>query len=405
MKKVLLFISIIFIVFISIFFLSKNVILKDDNKVTNKEKTTTKTSNKTEALKTNKDKEAKLTIVGDLLFEQPLYDDNKNMEDTTYFDLVKPYFEKDDLTIANLEVPISDGKLKVSGVGYSFCAPQSVGKLLTTLDIEVFSTANNHSYDRGNEGIASTIDFFKDYKDITTVGTRKNKDDEIIKYREINGIKFSFVSYTYGTNSKPNPSDRYKVNYFRNIDLRKIDDDTKNRIKEDVSTARNNSDVVIVMMHWGKEFTNDENEEQQTLANYLNSLGVDIIIGNHSHSIQPIKYVGDKHKTLVYYSLGNFVSADYIVDRVGEKFRNAYQFGLLSTLNIKLDSNNKVTISNVKAEPIINYYDTNLKNFKLVPARLYTNELEKNHYLYKKNFTKDFISNMYNNVINEQFRA
>lgn len=399
MKRVLLFISIICVVIVSIIFISKDVILKDDNNISD-DKTTTK------AVKQEKKiKEAKLTIVGDLLFEQPFYDANKDIEKTNYFDLVKPYFENDDLTIANLEVPISDGKLKVSGVGYSFCAPQSVGKLLTNLDIEVFSTANNHSYDRGNDGISSTIDFFKDYNNITTVGTRKNMNDEVVKYRSINGIKFSFISYTYGTNSKPSESERYKVNYFRNIDIKKADDETLNRIKNDVTTARNNSDVVIVMMHWGKEFTNDENEEQRTLAKYLNSLGVDIIVGNHSHSIQPIKYVGDKHKTLVYYSLGNFVSADHIVDRVGEKFRNAYQFGLLSTLDIKLDSNNHLEIDNVKAEPIINYYDTNLKNFKLVPARLYTSDLEKSHYLYKKNFTKDFISNMYENVVSKEFRA
>lgn len=399
MKRILLFISIICVVIIGIIFISKDVILKDDNNISD-DKTTTKAVKQEEKIK-----EAKLTIVGDLLFEQPFYDANKDIEKTNYFDLVKPYFENDDLTIANLEVPISDGKLKVSGVGYSFCAPQSVGKLLTNLDIEVFSTANNHSYDRGNDGISSTIDFFKDYNNITTVGTRKNMNDEVVKYRSINGIKFSFISYTYGTNSKPSESERYKVNYFRNIDIKKADDETLNRIKNDVTTARNNSDVVIVMMHWGKEFTNDENEEQEILAKYLNNLGVDIIIGNHSHSIQPIKYVGDKDKTLVYYSLGNFVSADHIVDRVGEKFRNAYQFGLLSTLNIKLDSNDNVIIDDVKAKPIINYYDTDLKNFKLVPYELYTNDLESTHYLYNKNFTKDFVSNMYNNVVSENFRA
>lgn len=399
MKRILLFISIICVVIIGIIFISKDVILKDDNNISD-DKTTTKAVKQEEKIK-----EAKLTIVGDLLFEQPFYDANKDIEKTNYFDLVKPYFENDDLTIANLEVPISDGKLKVSGVGYSFCAPQSVGKLLTNLDIEVFSTANNHSYDRGNDGISSTIDFFKDYNNITTVGTRKNMNDEVVKYRSINGIKFSFISYTYGTNSKPSESERYKVNYFRNIDIKKADDEILNRIKNDVTTARNNSDVVIVMMHWGKEFTNDENEEQEILAKYLNNLGVDIIIGNHSHSIQPIKYVGDKDKTLVYYSLGNFVSADHIVDRVGEKFRNAYQFGLLSTLNIKLDSNNNVIIDDVKAKPIINYYDTDLKNFKLVPYELYTNDLESTHYLYNKNFTKDFVSNMYNNVVSENFRA
>lgn len=399
MKKVLLFIFIIILVLGSIFFYSKDVILKEEGTpLSNKD-------NKTTTAPIKHKKEAKLTIVGDLLFEQPLYDAFDNIERSNYFELVKPYFDNDDLTIANLEVPISNGNLKVSGVGYSFCAPQSVGHLIKTLNIEVLSTANNHSYDRGNEGIDSTIDFFKNNSSITTVGTNKNRNDERVKYITINDIKFGLVSFTYGTNSKPNIKNRYKINYFRNIDTKKIDDEAKKQINNDVTKAIKNSDVTIVMVHWGKEFTNNENEEQQNLANYLNELGVDIIIGNHSHSIQPIKYIGDKHKTLVYYSLGNFVSADHIVDRVGEKFRNAYQFGLLSTLNIELNDDGNITIKDIKAEPIINYYDTNLKNFKLIPVKLYSDELEKTHYLYKKNFTKDFVYNMYNNVINEQFRV
>ena len=157
------------------------------------------------------------------------------------------------------------------------------------------------------------------------------------------------------------------------------------------------------MMHWGNEFTFTPNNEQEYLANYLNSLGVDIIIGNHSHCMQPIKWIKGEHNTLVYYSLGNFVSADHIVDRTGETFTNAYQLGLLSKIDIKMEQE-KMTISNIKTEPIINYYNQNLRNFTLIPYNEYTEEQEKSHYLYNNNFNKKFIETTYNTVIDEEFR-
>ena len=90
-----------------------------------------------------------------------------------------------------MEVPIDNGNLKISGEGYSFCAPIWIGELVSSLDFEVLGTANNHSYDRGIEGINSTIDFFKNNSDIMTVGTYKSEEDrKQHRIMEINGIKF-----------------------------------------------------------------------------------------------------------------------------------------------------------------------------------------------------------------------
>ena len=96
-------------------------------------------------------------------------------------------------------------------------------------------------------------------------------------------------------------------------------------------------------MHWGNEFTFTPNNEQKEMAKFLNELGVDIIVGSHSHNIQPIEVIGEDHKTLVYYSLGNFVSSDDDIARTKEgieTFDNAYQVGLLSTLNVIKENDN-----------------------------------------------------------------
>ena len=351
----------------------------------------------------NNKKIVSLTLVGDLLFEQPFYNAvNNGYDKNIYFSKVKDYFENDDLSIANMEVVIGNDNMKTSGVGYNFCAPSWVGDLVSNLSFEVLGTANNHAYDRNNDGINSTIDYFKNKSNIKTVGTRKNNSDSFLLYIEKNDIKFGITAYTYGTNQKPNSVDRELINYYKDAN----GNIKKEQIKKDITELKNNSDVVIVLMHWGLEFRYEPNNEQKELAKYLNELGVDIVVGSHSHNISPIEIIGEKNKTLVYYSLGNFVSHDDDIARtpVGEEeYDNAYQVGLLSKLNVTKQDNN-ITIDTPKTELIVNYFDKDMNNFMLIPFKDYASDYEKNHYRYSKGLTKDFINNMYKKVIDEKYR-
>ena len=159
-------------------------------------------------------------------------------------------------------------------------------------------------------------------------------------------------------------------------------------------------------MHWGQEFRYEPNNEQKELAKYLNELGVDIIVGSHSHNISPIEIIGDEHKTLVFYSLGNFVSHDDDIARTPlgeEEYDNAYQVGMISKLQIKKDNNNYI-FDNIKTELVVNYYDKDMNNFILVPFKDYNEKYEKNHFRYSKGFTKEFINNMYSKVVDEEYR-
>ena len=347
---------------------------------------------------------AELTLVGDFLYEEPYYEALRNGEDINlYFSRVKKYFSDDDLSIGNMEVVITDGTMELSGVGYSFCAPTFVGDQVIDLDMEVMSTANNHSNDRGLAGRVSTYNYFKNNSDIFPIGTYDESRDVTKNIVEKNNISFGFLSYTYATNEVVDPSLRYSLGLYRDPDSGVITDEYLELIKNEVNTLRDKVDVLIVMVHWGDEFTFTPTSEQEFLANYFNELGVDIVIGNHSHCIQPIKWVHGNHDTLVYYSLGNFVSADHIVDRTGETFTNAYQFGLLSKVSVnKVDG--VVSIDNIRTEPIVDYYDTNLRNFILIPFSEYSNDYEVSHYLYSNNFNSNFIKNTYESVIDLEFR-
>ncbi len=390
MKHIRKFIITIFITFLIVTFILLGVKYFQNEKVESETKKDEKENNL-----------VSLTVVGDFLFESPYYrsidaGDSVN----TYFRKVKNYFADDDISIGNMEVVIGNENLEVSGDGFNFCAPKYIGDLVSSLDLEVLSTINNHTFDRGLEGINSTLDYFKN-TDILTVGTSKEeKEDKII---DIKGMKVGFLAYSYGTNKKV-PEEYLKyVSLYKDPETKEFTKEYQDKIKSEVTSLREKVDVLVVLMHWGIEFTHQENNEQQELANFLNSLGVDIIVGSHSHSIEPIKWVGSNHKTLVFYSLGNFTSADDDVSRAGEDYDNAYQVGLMAKLNIKkLDKG--IDITDIKTEPIINYYDKDMRNFELVPYSLYNDSYEKNHYRYPYNFTKEFIKNMYENVISEEYR-
>lgn len=338
------------------------------------------------------------TFVGDLLYEQPYYDWIENdSQDKGYYDLVRPYFQKDDLSIANLETPIGGTELKTSGVGYSFNASKEIGEQVASLDLEVVSTANNHANDRGNKGIDNTLKFLQE-KNILSVGTYKNEEDRKQgRYQTINGIKFGYVAYTYATNQIVSKQNQHKISLFNQPSNRQFTQEYKDLLTKEITETRKNCDVLIAMMHWGTEFTYDISAQQKEVSKFISDLGVDIIIGNHPHCSQTMEWINN-NKTLCMYSLGNFVSADHIVDRTNQEFKNAYNVSMMVTLDIKKD-NDHLSIEDIQYIPIINYYDKKLKNFKLVPYDQYTQELEKTHYHYKNGFTKDWIQKTYQKLV------
>lgn len=348
-------------------------------------------------------KTVKASFIGDLLYEQPYYDwIGSNYNDKGYYDLIRPYLTEDDLTLANMEVPIGGKELGISGTGYSFNAPNEIGKQVIDMGVDAVNLANNHANDVGLQGRINTLNFFKQANILTTGVYNSKEERQNIPTKKINDITFSFLGYTYKTN-KLDYQNQDLIGYYRNLDTMKLDDKHKQIIKSEVEQAKQSSDVVIVSVHWGNEFTYNTNSEQQELAKYLNELGVDVIIGHHSHCIQPIEWLEyNNHKTLVVYSLGSFISADNQVTRATKEFANAYNVSMILQTEFKKDDAH-ISIENINYIPVINYYDKNLENFKLVPLDKYNQELEVCHNRYHLGLTKEFVVNSFNNVIDQQF--
>jgi poly-gamma-glutamate synthesis protein (capsule biosynthesis protein) len=213
---------------------------------------------------------------------------------------IAPIFSQADVVVANLEVPL--GSSPYSGYP-AFCAPMSYAQALKNAGVHYMITANNHSCDRGKNGIEGTISTL-DSIEVVHTGVFKSSEERAKRYPllvEKNGFKIALLNYTYGTNGIAIPPP-YIVNLI----------DTA-QIRTDVEAAKAmQPDVIFACMHWGIEYELRANKEQIKLSNFINSLGVNFVIGSHPHVVQPMifKQKNDSvpNALLTVYSLGNFIS-------------------------------------------------------------------------------------------------
>ena len=215
------------------------------------------------------------------------------------FTYVKEQVSEANLAICNLEVTLGGEPYR----GYpQFSAPDEFASALKDAGFDILLTANNHCLDRRNKGLIRTLDVL-DSLGIAHVGTYRDsaERDSLYPYlTTVNNITFAILNYTYGTNGIPaNPP--CIVNLI----------DTA-QILIDINKARaKKADVIIACMHWGDEYVLKQNKTQEQLTDWLIENGVDHIIGNHPHVIQPTelrkdKYNGGHH--FIAYSLGNYIS-------------------------------------------------------------------------------------------------
>ena len=227
------------------------------------------------------------------------------------------------------------------------------------------SLATNHTIDAGEKGVLSSRKYWNSKSNVHAVGSYSSDEEKLeleSKILESNNIKYAMLNYTYGTNGLIIPDGKkYLVNEWNDINNF---EGYKEFVKKDIENIRDKVDILIVAMHWGREYTHEPTVMERKMAEYLASLDVDIIIGTHPHVIQPIEWIDD---TLVFYSLGNFVSAQY--QDSGSCSDYKCMVGLMSSLTItKTEYNGETTIKidNIKNDLIYTYY-SNWRNFKVIP--------------------------------------
>lgn len=306
----------------------------------------------------NKEKKYELSLiaVGDYLIHSSLYKDANKHANYDGYDFkpmitnIKEIVSNYDIGYYNQETILGGTELGLSDYP-TFNSPYEAGDAMLDAGFNLVSLATNHTMDSGKKAVENSCKYWKEKTNVLTAGSYcSDEERNEIKIAEKNNIKYTMLNYTYGTNGMPVPND-YLVNVWpTDIDnINNPEKDTKyqaykKQVKEDIEKVRDKVDVLIVAAHWG----------------------VDIIIGTHPHVIQPVTWIDN---TLVIYSLGNFISAQYQNKTPCTDYKCTT--GLMTSLNIeKTVSKDKssIKITNVENELIYNYYNQSTwRGFKVIP--------------------------------------
>ena len=272
-----------------------------------------------------------------------------------------------DYTIGNLETSI--GKYKTRDYsGYPmFNAPETLLDTLKECGYDFFTLANNHMLDRWFDGMKNTVGWVEQYgfAHVGAYRTQEERNTPVII--EIGGIKFGFVAYTHSTNTVENSCDKavfeYGVPYLYKAD-----------IEGDIQRLRDaGAEVVVALPHWGDEYIRQPDDNQLSYARRLAQAGADIILGSHSHMVQPMQLVnvtrndGTNKNVFIIYSLGNFLTSHDL------EYTDA---GIILDFTVQEQPNGTFEVVDIGYVPT--YCWTHDGGVEVVPAKVYLEDRPSN---------------------------
>lgn len=329
-----------------------------------------------------------------------------NLHDADYnfepiYEHVADMIKSADIAYINQETLVGGRSGNISGYP-CFNSPRAIADTVVGLGFDVVNVAHNHMLDSRNTSFLDNCNSVFKSLGVEVIGYYPNKESlNNITVIERKGIKVAFLSYTYSTNGIKLPSSSSVViPYFE-----------KSLVKKQVELAKKVADVTIVSCHWGVENSYNPNSMQKEYAKYMCDLGVDVVLGMHPHVIQPMEWMTSQNgsKTLVVYSLGNFVS--------GMRDGSNMLAGMLSFNFVKNGKTGAVTVEAPFFIPTVTQYsagpakmsnDTGYRDFKIYLFEDYTEELAAKHGVctYEKNHASTLVGGKFSkqNLLNTILR-
>jgi poly-gamma-glutamate synthesis protein (capsule biosynthesis protein) len=333
-------------------------------------------------------RQAKIQLAGDILLHANVvaaaragegYDFNQ------YFETIAPYFDGD-LTIVNMETPIDAyGDNATRSTFPRFNVPREILPALKKAGIDMLVTANNHAFDQGFSGLARTRELILEAGFLTTGTTATPEQYDEYTIINVNGIKVGVIAYS----SMDNGLGALIPAEMRPYAMRRFSENASSApaMIADMERCREaGAELIILSLHWGAEYVDAPTRGQKELARLLVEGGADIVMGNHSHCVQPIELVEtSRGKRLIFYSLGNF-----FVDQNNRAVdRPKTQYGMLANINVKKIGSAIFLEAAYLPTFTYKYRDTampNNQNFRLVPMFGYQADgLMADVYLYHDN--------------------
>lgn len=335
------------------------------------------------------EKHVTLVAAGDNLIHSSIFKDARTGDgyDFAYiYEPVADIISGADIAYINQETPLGYGDFS----GYPrFCSPSQVGEALVRTGFDIIGVANNHMLDRGDEGLKRTKDILLSAGASDVIGY----DSDHIAIVEKNGIRLSFVAFTYSSNCD-GMSDIPRL--------------SEARVRRLIGKAKEQSDVVVCAVHFGDEFDSGRyvgkyalSENQVFYSGLMAECGADIILGTHPRVLEEVRLIPrtDGGTTVCAYSLGNFLSNM----RYG-----AQMLGGILKVDIRL-AHGKATVGNVCVIPTVCHFNGMHRGYRIYPLSSYSDELAASHGTgdekNEKRFCMETLTCYYENNINAEFRV
>jgi hypothetical protein len=249
---------------------------------------------------------------------------------------LKSSFQKAPLRFCNHEATSSPA---IGVRGYpAFNAPTQFTKDLASFGCNIFSVGNNHINDYSQAGIDATLEQIQATNPLAVSGANSSdSQQQKLQITTYAGIKVGFTSFNQESNNPP--QNEYSINMLSNSRL----------LESQLKSLRQQSDVVIVSVHWGREDSATPTELQKKYAQQIADLGADIIIGTGPHVWQPYQNLtrADGKTSHVWYSIGNGLNSQTSADQL---------FSAMAIMHIAKDSSGKVQITNPRILPTYVHY-------------------------------------------------
>ena len=303
----------------------------------------------------------KITFLGDIMCEPPVLRGAKKPDgsyDFGYtFDHVRSLIREADYVVSNLETPLAGEAATYTGDDFfKFNAPDSYAQAVKEAGVDLISTVNNHTYDRGYDGMYRTLDVL-DAIGLSHTGTFRKGARQEAAYFTVGDTKVAVIAYTYSTNYgasggkylaegehegtvnllKPQTISTFlpkkrKTHWFDKLTKKHLSPDLRGRIKvalgmpnqyprqddrleiepmephmaklkADIQLAKTKADIVIAYPHIGGQFDPEPGAFTKYVVDRLVEFGADAVVASHAHCVQPVTYINGVPCA---YSIGNF---------------------------------------------------------------------------------------------------
>ena len=316
-----------------------------------------------------------ITAVGDNLIHEAFIEagrDNDWNFDFLY-ENIKDDISSADLASVNQETPLTTDHENAAGYP-DFNTPSEVADALADAGFDIVTQATEHAFDQEETGIEDAISYWEDnHEDITLLGIHNSENDS--RYQIIQEKNFKIAVMNYSTMLSENHSIPEESSHM-------VDIYSEENAQADLEAAKEEADVAIVYLHGGQDESAEPEERLKERVQFLAEQGADVIICSHPHILKGYEKIEkpDGSETLVYYSLGNFVSDQASLDNL---------LGGMADFTLKKNGD-EITIESYTMIPLVMHYNSDYTECTVYKLEDYTEELAQEHGIHEEDPEAEF---------------